>query len=85
MAIHRVTLKELREIVLDIIKEEKEIKKDPTYYSVINQLKKKMTQKEAEKLVNEKQDDYNKYIKDFKDEKGKVNSFKVALNLIENK
>lgn len=81
MAIHRVTLTELRKIVLDIIKEENE--KDSIYYSVVNHLKKdgKMTQKEVEDLIDSKKSDYKKFIEDFKDEKGKVNTFKVALHL----
>jgi hypothetical protein len=81
MAIHRVTLRELREIVLDIIKEENE--KDSTYYKVVNHLKKdgNMTQKEAEDLIDTKKSDYKKFVEDFKDEKGKVNTFKVALHL----
>jgi len=56
MAIHRVTLKELREIVLDIIKEEKEL--NVTERKILNILIDKMNIKseDAKKLIQDNSD-----------------------------
>jgi hypothetical protein len=61
MAIHRVTLRELREIVLDIIKEEKELNDnlEVKKNKVINKLKSKsmgLSYDEAKLLVDSNED-----------------------------